>query len=195
MTEEKTQEVDEQLQQRHVEPRQATAKDDILSVAKLFNTVGSELTKVQSHKVDGNVQAMQLEKGKVFRSQTDEINMSINQKPPPPPATVPPPVQVQQVSPPQPGPPPPSLQTTTVSVGVKEYEQQKKTITALKRKITKLEKEIQELGNILSIDNKQVKYKIATSNIECTCNSITTLMSMLATELQNKPTDITISKC
>lgn len=195
MTEDNTQEVDEQLQQRHVAPRQATAKDDILSVAKLFNTVGSELTKVQSHKVDGNVQAMQLEKGKVFRSQTDEINMSVNQKPPPP-ATVPPPVQVQQVAPPQPGPPPSlQAQTTTVSVGVKEYEQQKKTVTALKRKITKLEKEIQELGNVISIDNKQVKYKIATSNIECTCNSVTTLMSVLATELQNKPTDITISKC
>lgn len=172
------------------------SKSDILAAAQLFNAVGSELTKVQKHNVDGRADAMKLDKNKVFSHQPPVPNISdysaATSSPSP------------GTPPPQPGPPPPALQsqhlpisndTSVVTMGVKEYEQQKKTISTMKRKLTKLEGQINDVSKLVNHVPKQCKYRIVSDNIVFECNNTTTLLKHLASELQSSPTSVTIDKC
>lgn len=196
MTEEKIQEPAtpemDVLQERHqnnLSP--ANSKADIVAAAQLFNAVGSELTKVQKHKVEGGVDAMQLDKNKVFRHEpavTAEYPTSSQPvQPPPVPASTP----IHQPPPVVSAPPTQS----TVNIGVKEYEQQKKTLTSIKRKLTKFEKQISDLSDIISHVSKNVSYKVVSDAAEYKCNNTTTLLRHLAIELQSGATHITINKC
>lgn len=181
------------LQERHQNNLgPANSEADIIAAAQLFNAVGSELTKVQKHKVEGGVDAMQLDKNKVFRHEpavTAEYPTG-NQAAHPPtqehvssPMSQPPPVM--NVAPTQ----------STVSISVKEYEQQKKTVTGIKRKLTKMEKQISDLGDIISHVSKNASYKVVTDDTEHKCNNTTTLLRHLAVELQSGVKHVTISKC
>jgi hypothetical protein len=180
----------DQLVTRHQEPQPAS-KEDVVDVARLFNAVGSELTKVQKHQTDGSVNAMQLDKNKVF-----------THDPIPTPAYPAPPVHAQHVNTAVPATnhvvnvaPPPRLTGTAITISLNEYEKQKKSIAALKRKQTKLEKDLSNVLEMVSVINKNTKYSIETNNIECTCNNTTTLMKTIANELQSNPVYITIKKC
>lgn len=170
----------------------SNGKDDILAAAQLFNTVGSELTKVQKHKVDGHDLAMKLDKSKVFSEQVDDhypapqatssVSVPVEHAP----------VASQSITP---RPVSNTPAHTTINLGVKEYEQQKKAVSGIKRKLSKLEKQVNELAEVMSHESKQTAYLLTTSNVQVKCSNTTTLLRMLATELQSGPVSITIERC
>lgn len=184
----------ETLKSRHeANTSPSVDQSDILVTAQLFNAVGGELTKVEKHNVDGRVGAMNLDKDKVFSHRP--IDDSVYNKSHTPATPIMPSMPENVHVAPQPGPPPPALRETTITVGVKEYEQQKKSLSTIKRKLSKLEKQFVELSDIISHTHKQCSYTVVSDSVEFKCSNTTTLLKFLATELQSSPTSVTISKC
>lgn len=69
-----------------------------------------------------------------------------------------------------------------------------KAIATVKRKITKLEKDVSSLNDIVSFNHKNLKYKITTSNIDSICNNTDALLKIFLNELQSGSKDITIAR-
>ena len=174
---------------RHDAPNELT-REDVPAVAALFNQIGSDLTQVTHMQVEGGARpAMQLDSNKLLPA-----HLQPNAAPPqPPPQPQPQPVTHTPQAPSQSPPVPPV--GTTVVVGHNEYEKQKKQVTALKRKVTKLDKDLQALREVVKVPNSSVKYKLTSSNIDCVCNNINTLIDAFLAEVANRATDITITKC
>jgi hypothetical protein len=69
-----------------------------------------------------------------------------------------------------------------------------KSLATVKRKLTKLEKDISSLNDIVSFNHKNLKYKITTNNIDSICNNTDALLKIFLNELQSGSKDITIAR-
>ncbi len=167
-------------------------KDDVPAVAALFNQVGSALTKVDSQQLaDGHgKKALQLDKDRVIPThlQPGSAQQASYQQPvmhhPPPEVLSPPPI------------PPPT--SSSVTLGVKDYEKiekLEKKVSTLQRKITTADKALTSIKESLDLPKTLPKYKITSSDIDCTTTNTQTLLGIVYKQLANRASDITISKC
>jgi hypothetical protein len=163
--------------------------DDALDVARLFNNIGSDLTAIDKHNVGDGPPAMKLDKEAVMGQYANQASQHQHPAHPPHPRPVPP----------RPGPPPPhagvATNIPTVNIPHAAYEKEKKATAALKRKVTKLEKDIKTINEVLSLPNSISRYKIITDDVDCTCSNVHTLLNVFTTEVQKRPKSITITKC
>ena len=173
---------------------QATVgQEDIMDVARLFNQVGSSLTKIDAMNLgDGSGPAMKLDKNAVLALQAGKQNP----RPRPNPPTVPPVAPGTMSAPP---PSPSSLSPITspaVTVDHKTYDQHLKKLNSVSRKLTKIEKELTNIKTIHNVNIKPGKYKINTSDgVELIATDPTLLLSVISTQLDNKAKEIIITKC
>jgi hypothetical protein len=176
----------DQLLARHEEDNPVDSRAETLAAAQLFNAVGTQLTQVDKMSLgDGGGSAMKLDKNAIVpQMQHDE---------PPPPRPSP--------YPPTPQHPPISMQaglsvnTPTVTVDHKTYNQHIKKLETINRKLTKVDKELASIREVVSIPKSTCKYVIKTSNLEMTCRDPGTLLAVIAKELSGKVDSITLSKC
>jgi len=163
------------------EDASVVSQDDAMDIARLFNVIGTDLTNIDKHNVGDGPPAMKLDKDAVMAQHTQQA-----------PRPSPPPV-------PRPGPPPPhatgAVTVPTVNIPHVAYEREKKATTALKRKVTKLEKDIKTINEVLNLPNSVSRYKIVTDDVDCMCSNVHTLLNVFTTEMQKKPKSITITKC
>lgn len=160
-------------------------QEDVLPVAKLFNQVGSALTSVDKHNVNG-VRAMQLDENKVLNVSTPSVQDSTMAMP------------QQPVIQNHPGISAIPVVTNNQSVSFKDLERIQKVekkLTLTSKKITTLDKKIEAIDEILKLPSKIKKYKIVSDNTECTTTNINTLLTTLSNELQSGCQSITIQSC
>jgi len=171
----------------HHEQNASLSQEDTMKVARLFNNIGSELTNIDRHNIGDGKPAMKLDKNAVLQS-----------APPPPPRPGPPPPHAgvpQQVPVPPAYSQPHVTNQPVISVPHNQYERDKKVISSLKRKITKLEKDIKSVNDILNVPNSVSKYKIVTDDVDCVCSNVHTLVNVFTAEISKKPGNISITKC
>lgn len=92
----------------------------------------------------------------------------------------------------------PVAMPTSITIDTTDIEKYKKktdkSISTIKRKITKLEKDVETLANLTSFAHTRVSYQLTTENIDCKCNNTNTLINTLLVELQSKPASVTITR-
>lgn len=69
-----------------------------------------------------------------------------------------------------------------------------KALTSIKRRLTKIDKDIESLSSIANYEYSQISYKVVTDNIDCKCSNTNTLINTILVELQSKPAAITITR-
>lgn len=161
-------------------------QSDVLAAAKLFNQVGSQLMSIDKMNVGDGPPAMKLKKEAI-------VNQHARQ---PVTAQVPPTHPAPQSHAPLAAPPPVhNVNKPVVTLDVNTYNKNLKKIDTLTKKFTKLEKDFLKILDVINIDKKTCKYQLKSENIDMTCRDTITLLSVVAKELDNKATDITISRC
>ena len=165
---------------------QSEANDsDITAVAQLFNNVGSGLTTIDRQNLGDGKKALQLNKEAITKgSSYQPVSGQPKSSPGPRPGPPPPPVRNM-----------PDNEDVVVTISHSAYEKQMAGIVAVKRKITKLEKDIKTINQVLELPNTVCRYKIVTDDVECVCSNIHTLLNIFTTEVQKKPSNLTITKC
>lgn len=161
---------------------------DIKAVAQLFNNVGTGLTAIDHQNLGDGKKALQLNKEAITRGSNYHPVSNVSSQPKSSPG-------------PRPGPPPPPVRNmpdnedVVVTISHSAYEKQMASVAAVKRKITKLEKDIKTINQVLELPNTVCRYKIVTDDVDCVCSNIHTLLNIFTTEVQKKPSNLTITKC
>jgi hypothetical protein len=177
----------DEMQSRHEDA--VVQEGDIMDVARLFNQVGSSLSKIDNMNLDSTKPAMRLEKEKVL----EIVKSTSKPDPHPQPPPVPPVAPGSTINHPPPTTPP--LSHPSVTVDHKTYNQHIKKMGAVSRKLSKIEKELVNLKNIVDVDSRSGKYKLVTDNTELTTADPTLLLSTISKQLDNKSKEIIISRC
>ena len=113
--------------------------------------------------------------------------------PPAPPVQYPPATHEYPVYPPQPQVAYTQQPVATAPVPVNPVAE-KKEITAIKKKLKKVEEELKALKEIKNFKYSNVKYAIKTDSFEGTSNNSVYLIDILLKELQKNPKSIAITK-
>lgn len=184
----------------HHENQSPERQGDQLTAATFYNQVGSELIKMDNMAVDSSSKIMKLDPSAIVdpnavsgsavsdAPQTRQATYASSRS-----ASSSAPVVT---SPPQPGPPPPAAHGgVSVTISHDAFEKQRKQFTALKSKVTKLDKEVVNLRKLVSTPNSSTKYKIVTDSVDSVCTSTDALISIFLHQLTNKAPEITITKC
>ena len=69
-----------------------------------------------------------------------------------------------------------------------------KKITTVKRRLTRLDNEMQCIKDVVSFDYKSVRYNVETDSFKGTCNNTKTLLNLILKELQSGSKSIIIKK-
>lgn len=181
----------DELAERHKNESQQMHADDIKAAAQLFNAVGSQLKTVDSMQVEGNNPAFKLDKRAIVGQ-------------PVAPATPPPPPQ--SITPPHPGNTvqpvntihthqPTSIQSPVVTVDHKTYTQQLKKIDSMSRKLNKIEKDFNQLKDVMKIKNIKCKYAVTDGDNSVSSKSVEMLIGAVSEMLASGTKEINITKC
>ena len=175
---------------RH-ESAPAVNPGDVHAIAALGGLVSSNLTDIDSKNVGGNsLRANKLDKLKLQH----ELESIQRQGKPPIQQTYspPPPVQPQQVQHIQP-PVQRVQQVTQPVVASNQIVVDKKEMTAIKRRLKKIEDEHKVLKSAIEFKTGYKKYHVKTDTFEGTVNNTSYLLDILLKELASKPQSITIT--
>lgn len=176
----------DELAERHKNESQQMHADDIKAAAQLFNAVGSQLKTVDSMQVEGTNPAFKLDKRAI-------IGQPVASAPPPP----------QHIQSPQPSnntqpvytPQPTNIQSPVVTVDHKTYTQQLKKIDSMSRKLNKIEKDFNQLKDVMKVKNIKSKYAVTDGDNSVTSRSVEMLIGAVSEMLASGTKEINITKC
>ena len=172
---------------RH-ESAPAVDPGDVHAIAALGGLVSSNLTDIDSKNVGGNsLRANKLDKLKLQH----ELESIQQRGKPPVPQTYSPPVPHPQVQPVH--QPVQQVPVTQPVVASNQIVVNKKEMTAIKRRLKKIEDEHKVLKSAIEFKTGYKKYHVKTDTFEGTVNNTSYLLDILLKELASKPQSITIT--
>ena len=165
--------------------------EDVLDVARLFNQVGTSLTNIDHMNLEGNTNAMKLDKNVILNQLPRDTNPS-------PSGSLPVNTPSNTVNHPQTTytvPAPMTINTPAVTVDHKTYDQHVKRMSTFSRKVSKVEKDLDALKTIMDVKSKPSKYTVTTQDVSLTTSCPMIMLSLIAKQIDSKVSEITISKC
>lgn len=173
----------------HYENAPPVSPSGVRAVAALGGMLSSNLSDLDKRNIGGDsLVANTLDKGKL---QQELVSIERQGKPPPQQTYVPPSVPHPQVQPVQ-----QPVQQAPVAQPVVASNQivvDKKEMTAIKRRLKKIEDEHKVLKSAIEFKTGYKKYHVKTDTFEGTVNNTSYLLDILLKELASKPQSITIT--
>ena len=190
---------------REAPPPAAIGKEVVPSLQDLAPLIGM----LNTQKQDLNNHVVGDSALRVQKTGVEEFKRIANIPQPVAPVQPPAPINPQQIQAPPPVQPavhteivnpylnkgaPPIVPISPAPVQSNKPDNYDKKHNTLKRKVTKLETEIQCMKDVISFDYKVAKYSVESDSFTGTCNNTKTLLNIILKELQSGSKSVTILK-